>query len=113
MEPSTNVDGGAGGPRAPATAGVGLQWSRRRTSTERVKTSSRGRPRSAASMEPSTKVDGERARCGRLALCSRASMEPSTNVDGELRIEIAASGKMLASMEPSTNVDGEAPGALG
>ena len=83
METSTNVDGEAPAALALALVLRGLQWSRRRTSTERP-VLRRPQPR-------------------RLV----ASMEPSTNVDGEFRRDLVPRVERLASMEPSTNVDGE------
>ncbi len=61
----------------------GLQWSRRRMSTETL-----------------------HIHWGR-SCCTAASMEPSTNVDGDQAVNLLDGLRCVASMEPSTNVDGD------
>ncbi len=91
----------------------------------------------AASMEPSTNVDGDDHHVRRPLVVLEASMEPSTNVDGDRAgrgapgtmrtlqwsrrrmstetslVRLAAEHGRGASMEPSTNVDGDVPRGSG
>ena len=87
-----------------------LQWGRRRTSTESSPCSPPSRqPRRRFNGA----VDERRRRgvrvCNRREATRAASMGPSTNVDGETSGPQRARCARLASMGPSTNVDGETP----
>src|SRR5262249_9285234 len=81
-----------------------LQWSRRLASTETLAPPPAGVVPAAASMEPSTRVDGDELPNNGTAVGDGASMGPSTPGDGDAITKPALAAVIPPSREPSTRV---------